>query len=285
MQGEIVMAKGISLHIGLNRVDAAHYAGWSGELNACEADAASIEEIARNRGFLTSMLLNEAATRDAVRAATRAAARGLAGGDIFLVSYAGHGGQVPDVNGDEPDAADETWCLHDGQLIDDELQDLWSGFAPGVRVLVISDSCHSGTVTRAGRGQLDLDAAANELRAYGITRPVYRYMPPDTALRTYREHKPFYDGLGRSLPATPPPTHATVRLLSGCRDDQTSADGPFNGLFTGTLLGVWGDGSFAGDYASFHAEIARRMPRSQQPCHDVIGVSSPEFDRQQPFTI
>lgn len=285
MQEKMVVPKGKSLHVGLNRVDPGHYAGWSGELNACEADAASIEEIARNRGFLTCMLLNEAASRNAVRAAIRAAASGLAGGDIFLVSYAGHGGQVPDVNGDEPDAADETWCLHDGQLIDDELQDLWSGFAPGVRVLVVSDSCHSGTVSRAATRQLDLDRAAAELRAYGITRPVYRYMPPETALRTYREHRPFYDNLGRSLPTTPQPTRATVRLLSGCRDDQTSADGPFNGLFTSTLLRVWGDGAFDGDYAGFHAEIARRMPITQQPCHDVIGAPSPEFDRQKPFTI
>jgi hypothetical protein len=275
----------MSLHVGLNRVDPAQYAGWAGELNACEADAASIEEIARASGFATRVLLNDAATREAVRAAIRAAAAGLAGGDIFLVSYAGHGGQVPDANGDEPDAADETWCLHDGQLIDDELQELWSGFAPGVRVLVISDSCHSGTVTRAGKRQLDLDKAAAELRAHGITQPVYRFMPPDTALRTYREHKAFYDGLGRSLPATPPPTRASVRLLSGCRDDQTSADGPFNGLFTGTLLRVWSDGAFAGDYAGFHAEIARRMPATQQPCHDVIGAPSPEFDGQKPFTI
>ena len=279
------MAKGISLHVGLNRVDPAQYAGWTGTLNACEADAVSIEEIARARGFTTQMLLNEGATRDALCAAIRAAAAGLAGGDIFLVSYAGHGGQVPDANGDEPDAADETWCLHDGQLIDDELKDLWSSFVPGVRVLVISDSCHSGTVTRAAKRQLDLDRAAAELRTYGITRPVYRYMPPDTALRTYREHKTFYDKLGRSLPTMPQPTHATVRLLSGCRDDQTSADGPFNGLFTGTLLRVWGDGTFYGDYANFHAEIARRMPTTQQPCHSVIGEPSPEFDRQQPFTI
>ena len=31
--------KGVSLHVGLNKVDPQHYAGWSGPLNACEADA------------------------------------------------------------------------------------------------------------------------------------------------------------------------------------------------------------------------------------------------------
>lgn len=33
------MSKGYSLNIGLNAVDPNHYAGWDGELNACEADA------------------------------------------------------------------------------------------------------------------------------------------------------------------------------------------------------------------------------------------------------
>ncbi len=33
------MATGLALTIGLNSVDPAHYDVWSGELNACEADA------------------------------------------------------------------------------------------------------------------------------------------------------------------------------------------------------------------------------------------------------
>ena len=41
------------------------------------------------------------------------------------------------MSGDEPDHRDETWCLYDGEIIDDELLDLWSGFGKGVRILVI----------------------------------------------------------------------------------------------------------------------------------------------------
>ena len=37
-------ATGLSLHVGLNAVDPAHYAGWSGPLNACEADATASSE-------------------------------------------------------------------------------------------------------------------------------------------------------------------------------------------------------------------------------------------------
>jgi len=279
------MAKGVSLHIGLNAVDAHHYAGWAGELAACEADAASMEAIARGVGYATRTLLTDAATRVSVGEAISEASRTLVAGDIFLVSYAGHGGQVPDVGGEEPDAADETWCLYDGQMIDDELYQFWKSFAAGVRVLVFSDSCHSGTVTRAARGALPLVATAKELLSFGIKTPRYRFMPPAVAANTYRANKDFYDRLGKSVPSESGEPEAAVRLVSGCQDDQTSADGPFNGLFTGTLLKVWNEGAFEGDYARFHTEIVKLMPSCQRPNHFVIGQPAPEFDRQKPFAI
>ena len=143
------MARGISLHIGLNQVDPAHYDGWDGALNACEFDANDMQAIAESRGFETTKLLTAEATADAVIAAIERAAGELAQGDLFLCSYSGHGGQVPDRNGeDEEDRSDETWLAYDRQIIDDELYALWGKFAPGVRVFVLSDSCHSGTVTR-----------------------------------------------------------------------------------------------------------------------------------------
>jgi len=76
------------------------------------------------------------------------AAKDLATGDIFFLTYSGHGGQLPDKNGDEPDGQDETWCLYDGQLVDDELYAKWAKFKPGVRIFVLSDSCHSGSVVK-----------------------------------------------------------------------------------------------------------------------------------------
>jgi hypothetical protein len=60
------MAKGISLHIGVNEVDPNHYSGWSGPLNACEADAEDLESLATNQGFVTQILLTSQAKREAV---------------------------------------------------------------------------------------------------------------------------------------------------------------------------------------------------------------------------
>ena len=115
------MAKGMSLSIGLNAVDPKHYGDWSGELNACEADAAEMSALAKSQGFRPTVLLTRRATRARVQAELGKAARQLAAGDIFMLSYSGHGGQLPDLNRDEPDAQDETWCLFDGELVDDEL--------------------------------------------------------------------------------------------------------------------------------------------------------------------
>ena len=56
---------------------------------------------------------------------------------------------MPDASADEPDRTDETWVLFDRQLVDDELYEMWPQFVPGVRILVLSDSCHSGTAGTA----------------------------------------------------------------------------------------------------------------------------------------
>lgn len=287
------MAKGISLHIGLNSVDAGHYQGWSGPLNACEADADDMQAIAKSRGFTPQVLLTAAATRRAVRDAITKAAGELAAGDIFFISYSGHGGQVPDLNGDEDgdedgDGKDETWCLYDGQLIDDEIYALWRKFAPGVRIVVLSDSCHSGTVLRESFvATLLATGAMHALVDPTGGLPGTRAMPVPVAQRVYRANCEFYDELQRSLVGDrkAPSPRASVLLISGCQDNQTSADGAFNGLFTANLLRVWNRGRFEGDYRAFHVAIRKRMPPVQSPNYYVVGAPNAAFEAQPPFTI
>src|SRR5215212_1220303 len=140
-----MMPKGLSVHIGLNRVDPQHYGGWDGTLAGCVYDANDMAALAKERRFETTTLLDEQATAARVVEAIGNAAHQLRAGDIFLLTYSGHGGQVRDTNGDEDDGKDETWCLYDRQLVDDELYALWGRFEPGTRILMISDSCHSGS--------------------------------------------------------------------------------------------------------------------------------------------
>ncbi len=268
------MAKGFSLHIGLNAVDPGHYGGWDGALAACEFDAKDMAAIAKKRGFdETTLLLTGQATVAAVSEAIQDAAKRLSKGDIFLLTYAGHGGQVPDTNQDEADRKDETWVLYDRQFVDDELYKLYSTFKSGVRILVVSDSCHSGTVTRA-------------TPPWAAGEPAIRAMPAAVGQVTYRKNRAAYDGIQKAnTGAESLPIKATVLLISGCQDNQVSQDGDHNGLFTGTMKKVWNNGKFAYGYRRFRDTIVARMPPTQTPNCYVIGAPNPGFENQRPFTV
>jgi hypothetical protein len=277
------MPTGASLHIGLNSVDPKHYGGWSGPLAACEADAEDMAFIAKAKGFQTSTtLLTTAATRKAVLDNLQAYADKLVAGDVLFLTYSGHGGQVPDDNGDEPDLEDETWCLYDGQLIDDELYAMFGHFKSGVRIIVLSDSCHSGTVTRLA---LNGFPPPPPILIDGV-RPAIRAMPPALASRVYRQNRVMYDDLQKKIPKNAlDQVKASVLLISGCQDNQLSSDGTFNGLFTGTLLKVWKKGDFKGSYRAFHEAIVRRMPSDQTPNFFATGIPNPAFEKQSPFKV
>lgn len=278
------MPQGLALTIGLNAVDPRHYGGWNGKLTACEADAEDMAAIATSRGFGVTTLMTRAATRQRVKTEISSAAESLEAGDIFMLSYSGHGGQLPDRNSDEPDAQDETWCLFDAQLVDDELYALFAQFAEGVRVLVFSDSCHSGSVVKLAYYEGTVPGRTVVHSGRDVT---YRNMPPEQALRTYRANKSFYDQILQSLGLgdSGDGVGAAVLLISGCQDNQLSADGDFNGLFTSQLLQVWRDGTFKGNYRRFHKNIVRRMPPNQTPNYFRAGQVDTGFESQIPFTI
>ncbi len=296
--------QGQSLHIGLNLVSAKHYEGWDGPLAACENDARDMAALAKKQGIKTKQLITKRATRTAVLAGLRAAAKALKSGDYFLLSFSGHGGQVKDTSGDEPDRKDETWCLWDGQFIDDELYFELSRFAKGVRIVVLSDSCHSGTVTRARkppappagkRAKLMPDAVAAKVyaahetqyqrwqaevtQAAAAARKADKTADPDAALAQVAVTGPAASAtqlLGRFKPA--------VVLISGCQDNQVSLDGEHNGAFTEQLLAVWNKASFEGSLAQFHAQIRARMPASQSPNLFALGPAAALL-KQRPFKL
>jgi len=277
------MPKGLALVLGLNSVNPKSYEGWSGELNACEADATDMTAIARSRKFTVQTLMTKRATRAAVLGALGKAAKSLKAGDIFLLTYSGHGGQVPDRNDEEPDFQDETWCLYDGELIDDELYTALGKFARGVRAFVLSDSCHSGTVTKAAYYAARAAAAA---ASTGAAEVRYRAMPREVALRTYRAHRAMYDRIQKSVaPNAEDAIRASTILISGCQDNQLSQDGDFNGLFTANLLRVWNEGRFSRDYRRFHKDIRQHMPPDQTPNFFTTGAPSRAFEKQVPFTV
>lgn len=248
-----------SLHIGLNRLDPACWGGWSGTLGGCVSDATAMKDVATQRGFQATLLLNEEATVGALHQHLQAAAASLREGDFFFLTYAGHGGQVPDTNEDEPDGYDETWCLYDGQLVDDTLYGAFCTFAPGVRIFVMSDSCHSGSVVRDPKVLAAREAAREHKEK--TPGPNARQAPRDVTVAEFKRNPDTYAAQSTWWPShsTPEDSAAMVVLLSGCKDDQTSGDGPKHGAFTQGFLDVWGDGDYRDNYAQLCADVNQAM--------------------------
>lgn len=269
------MAYGISIHVGLNEIDPAHY-GDGNSLRGCINDANAMHAIAKNKGFDDSyLLIDKDGTYKNLVTHLKKAARKLKKGDFLFISYAGHGASVFDNNEDEDDGKDETWCLYDRMILDDELAEYWAKFKDGVKILMISDSCHSGSVSRVMRadGEMVEDKPAGKTRGlksgpeiYERNRAVYEATIP--------KDKNIARGTG---------IKATVLLLSGCQDNQTSRDGVSNGLFTEKLLMAYDNGGFKGNYAGLLVKVLQLMPSNQTPNYSVIGKRNAVFEAAAPF--
>lgn len=276
------MSNAISIHVGLNHVDTNHYSaeGWVVPvLSGCLNDANAMRDIAVARGYTPTMLTESSATAPKVIAAIAEAAKKLTSDDHLLLTYSGHGAQIPDKNGDEVDGMDETWVLYDRMLIDDELYCLWSQFKAGVRILMLSDSCHSGTVARM----------LIYKNARSIAHPdkprVMRALPQPIANATYAAHKEMYDTAQYVAgPASRAVIGASVILISGCLDNQESQDGTTNGLFTENLLKIWDSGAFNKGHEIFWHQIVQDMPPDQTPNYYKVGATDKAFENETPFT-
>jgi hypothetical protein len=238
--------KALSLHLGLNFVDPNAYGGWDGELRGCHLDSYNMEGLARLNGWeVDDVLLDERATALTLDAKMREYAELLDEGDRLLLTYSGHGGSVRDVSGDEADGKDETWCLWASSLLDDQIAAMLARFRPGVKIVVVSDSCHSGTVTRTRR-----------------IRPLAKLPDPEVGL-----------------------VKASVLLLSGCSDDQLSGDLSIGGKFTVTMLKCLRDLPPKAGWRTLHHQIVQAMPRDQTPRLDLSGIIDPEFVDERPFAV
>ena len=112
------------------------------------------------------------ARKDDIRAAWADLVAGSVEGDTIILTYAGHGSQMPElVAGDEEDGLDEFLQLPGFDraraeeteheiIVDNELNAWFSeAEAKGVRVLFVSDSCHSGGMSRSFTGKTRLAPA------------------------------------------------------------------------------------------------------------------------------
>lgn len=293
------MNKGISLHIGLNKVDKNHYRGattedpWEGKLKACEADAKAMFELAKGLNFKAELLLTPNATRANVKEKIQAAATALnEEGGYFFITYSGHGGQVMDESGDEKnqtdsnegeedtEGKDETWCLFDAQLIDDELYDLWTSFSDKVRIIIFSDSCHSGTIAKSIGGEEE-EPVAPEGRAY-------RLAPKASLASTYLAHWEFYDSL--QSPVNRKEVVASIMQISATQDSELAIEiqdeDPPHGVFTKAVMNAFGFTlkSYGGLFERILDAVTDLNPE-QTPNMVMFGKEDPSFIRSKPLSL
>ncbi|OGQ98147.1 MAG: peptidase C14 [Deltaproteobacteria bacterium RIFOXYD12_FULL_57_12] len=252
--------KKYALCIGIN-----NYPGTENDLAGCVNDANDWSAALTSRGFTVKQLLEKKATGKAMREAIGAVVTGAKSGDLVVVQYSGHGSFVPDLDGDEPDGTDECLCPYDisknGPLTDDELFDLYSARATGVRVVMISDSCHSGTVARFAPISTPASTAGD-----AAPRRLVRFLPPATFLSRTELAKL---GISRAMRRSNPPGRYAALLLAGCQDTEYSYDAYFqgrpNGAFSFVALRALAKLAASATYSAWYKAIRAALPSQQYP--------------------
>ncbi len=173
------------------------------------------------------------ATRAAIMDGLQWLITGAKKGDLLVFHYSGHGSQVIDVSGDEPDGKDETICPHDfateGMILDDDLRKVFSTLPAGVNLDVILDSCHSGS------GSRELSALATTPEDQSVS---YRYLEPPIDVGFFLDSYPSLPVRGllkqrkgeKEAIVAPGLNHV---LWAGCRSNQTSAEASIGGVYRG----------------------------------------------------
>jgi len=163
-------------------------------------------------------------TRQNILAGMAALVAGMVAGDEAVFHFSGHGSLVRDTNGDEATGLDSCLCPLDynapasaggGIITDDEIRALLVNRVPrGARLYVILDCCHNGTGCDVRYKYEDFSILLS---------------PPSARTPVWRtQQKAFTNGRYTN-------TVGEVFMISGSRDEQTSADAYINNAFAGAL--------------------------------------------------
>ena len=189
-----------ALLVGIN------YTGTSNELFGCINDANSIKERISTKGFTSintiTDLTTKKPTRDNILREFRNLLINSQAGDLLFFLYSGHGSYDLDRNSDEADGYDELIVTSDLKSItDDEFKTIiQQNLKKDVTLFAMFDSCFSGTM-------LDLR---------------YQYMDS-------LNYDKYTENDKQAI------TVGNVFMISGCADNQTSADAVFNNKANGAL--------------------------------------------------
>lgn len=236
-------------------------------LHGCINDVTGMRSLLMEKYGVKESMITTLIDADATKAGMVKAIKELAAGTagdpsaVRLFHYSGHGTYTYDENHDEKDGRDEALCPYDfsekNLLVDDELATLYKLFDKRSHLLLVMDSCHSGTVQRypqpdripravrpsaAVRAKCREAAQKNreareaavakrvEARVEGLRSLTGEALREQIAAFVHDEMKSF-DKKHYGLDTVA----GNAVLIAGCRASQTSSDASFPGGFNGAL--------------------------------------------------
>lgn len=236
-----------ALLVGIN--DYAPIGAGGPDLNGCVNDVRDMATTLRDLGIVPAVPANMHIVTDG--RATRATiinelgwlVGGAKKGDVLVFYYSGHGSQMPDMTGEEPDRRDETICPHDfataGMIKDDDLRAIFDKIIPGVNLEVILDSCHSGTGTRVLAALSNENIPEENVITIRYVEPPFDYgfflEDPTLLTRRFLKTSPELIHVPADAKARVPMVVPTLNhvLWSGCKDNQTSGEATIGGVVRG----------------------------------------------------
>src|SRR5215210_111453 len=237
------------------------------DLNGCVNDAnAWAELLTEHYDFTRSdikIITDAEATKANILGGLKDLLTGAAAGDVLVYTNSSHGTYIADNSGDEP-LYDEAICPYDVQdnlIVDDDLRELFNGLAPFVSLTVISDSCFSGTVTRA--------ALASNIPGL--------HTPDDRRVRFLSPAllgDPVLENPWRAKPKSQqkyPESKMNHLLLSGATDKEYSydalIDGKYHGAMTNYALQAIRTSNYRLTYAQLSSRLSYLINQAQYPQH------------------
>ena len=231
--------------------------GWT-TING-DKDIPLVEDILLTNGFLPQdivVLANAQATASAIRNAFHRLIDQAQPGDIVYIHFSGHGQQVTDLHGDEPDGLDEAWVPYDAQLayvkgqyegqnhiIDDELNRYLHTLRRRVgttgKIIVIADACHSGDSTRGDEyDELNNDLLGNTSSAPIVIRGTAdAFIIPPTVATANASSQSLSSEQSLSSPHTTASAPIDWVLISACKPYQSNREYQGHGSLTTALFG------------------------------------------------
>jgi hypothetical protein len=212
-----------ALLVGIN------YIGTRNQLNGCINDINNIGKylfsVRKYNSFIVMTDYSaQKPTRSNILAGFAALLKGAVAGDELWFHFSGHGSLTRDANGDEESGKDSCICPLDfersGFISDDIIRNNLALLVPkGVRLYIVLDACHSGTGCDLRYKYDDSSYLTNKKAPIPST-----YIANDWSLQqTNYEFKRYNK------------TNGEVFCISGCQDNQTSADAYMNGQAAGAL--------------------------------------------------